>query len=143
MSLQLQFDETVIGFRLNELFLHQLEAALRSLCTPSLQKLLPSKVNTCSVHDLKCLAIWNDIAVSPATESVMSTIAKRAQGHPDSLTLDAWYGSLTYGELEAYAKRIGVRLIAKIGLKKGDRVVVCSEKSLWPFLGVLILLCHS
>ncbi|HEX6371571.1 MAG TPA: amino acid adenylation domain-containing protein [Longimicrobium sp.] len=72
---------------------------------------------------------WNATAADYAVDApVHRMVEARADAAPDALAVAADGVRLTYGELDRAANRVAHRLIAR-GVRRGDRVAVCMERS--------------
>ena len=58
---------------------------------------------------------------------------------PDARAVCAWDGDLTYDELDSLSTRLGYHLMS-IGIKRGDYVPFCFEKSLWTVVATAAIL---
>lgn len=67
---------------------------------------------------------------------VHSVIHDIAVNHPTRPAVCAWNGDLTYGELDAFATQLAHHLVG-LGVRPGDVVPVCFEKSRWAVVATL------
>lgn len=69
--------------------------------------------------------------------SVTAAFISRAAEAPDSVAVSAGPDRITYAELDAWSSALAHRLTAETGVRPGDRVAVCLERS--PQLVVALL----
>ena len=68
---------------------------------------------------------------------VHELVEAQAKCHPDSPAICAWDGQLTYSQLDIAANRLAHYLVRSCGVRIGDLVHVCFEKSVWFFVVIL------
>ena len=68
---------------------------------------------------------------------VHELVEAQAKCHPDSPAICAWDGQLTYSQLDIAANRLAHYLVRSCGVRIGDLVHVCFEKSVWFFAVIL------
>lgn len=91
------------------------------------------------MHDLDWIWTWNN-ELPPLLESCMhDIIAGQASKHPEKVAIDAWDGSLTYGQVEQYSTQLA-HTLRHSGVKLHDFVPVCFEKSRWTIVAVLAVM---
>ncbi|KAH8659922.1 non-ribosomal peptide synthetase [Xylariales sp. PMI_506] len=119
--------------------LHQFIHVLRQLCSIGLSEKRLCDVSILSPHDLQNIWIWNDM-VEPAVDAcVHHLIMNQASKQPRAQAVNAWDGSLTYGQVDQTSTQLALRLIEK-GLKQGDIVPLCFEKSMWmPVAAIAVM----
>ncbi|MFP2929328.1 amino acid adenylation domain-containing protein, partial [Pyxidicoccus sp. 3LG] len=85
----------------------------------------------------RVLVEWNATTVDyPRDASVHSLFEARAASTPDAVALESGGRSLTYAELERRANQLANHLRAD-GVRPGDRVALCVERSLEAVVAVL------
>ncbi|KAL2152857.1 hypothetical protein VTH82DRAFT_4012 [Thermothelomyces myriococcoides] len=103
------------------------EAAVQSLLGPT-------------EHDLEQIWRWNG-ELPPTHDCCMhDVVAERARRHPHKEAIASFDGRLTYGEVDGYSTVLARRLRADWGVRLGDVVPLCFEKSRWTIVGVLAVL---
>jgi len=70
---------------------------------------------------------------------VQDQVWATTQRQPDLPAVNAWDGELTYGELNASARRLAVNLI-RFGLRLEGKIGVCMDKSRWVPVAMLAIL---
>lgn len=115
------------------------------------QKLLESIAADPSkkLHDLEMLTElerqqilveWNDTATDyPRDKCVHQLFAEQAAQTPDAVAVVSAEGSLTYSELDRRASQLGENL-RNLGVKPGNLVAICIERSLEMVIGILGIL---
>ncbi|KAJ5102919.1 hypothetical protein N7532_003448 [Penicillium argentinense] len=85
--------------------------------------------------DLSEIWRWNKDV--PATENacVQDLIFEQVQRRPTAQAICSWDGNLTYEEIGRYATLVAHNLV-RIGLKIGQIVPICFEKSRWTIVAV-------
>ena len=68
---------------------------------------------------------------------VHELVEAQAKRHPDSPAICAWDGEFTYAQLDVAANRLAHYLVMRAGVKTGDFVHLCFEKSAWFFVTML------
>lgn len=66
-------------------------------------------------------------------------VAEQAKRHPDKVAIDAWDGTLTYGQVERYSTSLA-GLLRESGVETHDFVPLCFEKSRWTIVAVLAVM---
>lgn len=144
VDFQLQVDEALIDLQQADRILRHLELTTKHLCLSSSTKTpLTTPLTKIPVHtesDWCEMAAWNQKDRPSSYDSVMGSISRQAQSRPDACAVDAWDGRWTYFELELLSNRISATLMVNCGLKKGQTVIFCSEKSrMVPLVHLAIL----
>ncbi len=86
------------------------------------------------------LADWNTAATDRAEDTnVLDLFRKRVEETPEAPAVSSRERTLTYRELDQCAARLAVRL-NRHGLRPGDRVAVCAERSVDLIIGILAVL---
>ncbi|BDU21546.1 non-ribosomal peptide synthetase [Dyella sp. GSA-30] len=85
----------------------------------------------------RALAEWNDTAETfDEVVTLHGLVERQAATHPERLAVVGDDGELTYGELDKRANQLARHLIG-IGVKPGDQVGLCTEKSAATVVGML------
>ncbi|MFI2782680.1 amino acid adenylation domain-containing protein [Streptomyces sp. ALB3] len=88
-------------------------------------------------HAELVLRRWNDTGADFDLERTLHGLAEhQAAVRPDAPAVVAGDGRLTYGELDARANQVAHRLV-ELGVRPGDRVGLCTEKSTATVVGIL------
>ena len=77
--------------------------------------------------------------MQPAATSVINLISKQVHSRPDAPAIEAWDGTLTFGELDERSNRLATQLRRR-GIQPDSRVLTCCDRSCWAvvaFIGIL------
>lgn len=90
-------------------------------------------------HDLD--SIWRWCHKLPPTHEfcMQEMVAEQAKRHPEKVAIDAWDGTLTYGQIERYSTSLAGTL-RESGVETHDFVPLCFEKSRWTIVAVLAVM---
>lgn len=90
-------------------------------------------------HDLD--SIWRWCHDLPPTHDfcMQEMVAEQAKRHADKPAIDAWDGTLTYGQIEQYSTHLA-GLLRDSGVETHDFVPLCFEKSRWTIVAVLAVM---
>lgn len=90
-------------------------------------------------HDLD--SIWRWCHDLPPTHDfcMQDMVAEQAKRHPDKVAIDAWDGTLTYGQIERWSTSLA-GLLRDSGVETHDFVPLCFEKSRWTIVAVLAVM---
>lgn len=90
-------------------------------------------------HDLD--SIWRWCYDLPPTHDfcMQDMVAEQAKRHPEKVAIDAWDGTLTYGQIELYSNSLA-GLLRESGVETHDFVPLCFEKSRWTIVAVLAVM---
>lgn len=77
--------------------------------------------------------------IAPAAKSVADLISNQVQNRPEAPAIEAWDGTLTFGELEECSNRLAAQLRQRL-VQPDDRVLVCFDRSCWAVVGFLAIL---
>lgn len=88
------------------------------------------------------LAIRTRNTIAPAaTESLIHTMTHEvAVRQPHATAINAWDGTMTYGEVEKAASRLAHHLITAFGISPETKVGICMDKSMWTVVAMLATL---
>ncbi|KAL6855594.1 NRPS [Amphichorda felina] len=95
-------------------------------------------ITTVTPQDLEQLWAWNKTVPSPADRCVHELIQDRVREQPHAPAVSAWDGELTYQELDHLSTNMAGRLV-ELGVKAGDFVPLCFEKSMWATVAMLAM----
>lgn len=90
-------------------------------------------------HDLH--SIWRWCHDLPPTHDfcMQDLVAEQAKRLGDKVAIDAWDGTLTYGQIEKYSTSLA-GLLRDSGVETHDFVPLCFEKSRWTIIAVLAVM---
>ncbi|KAM0350534.1 hypothetical protein ACHAPU_003016 [Fusarium lateritium] len=79
---------------------------------------------------------WNKDLPPPVPMCIHTPIAEQVRWRPDAPAICSWDGDLTYAEMDNFSTLLAQHLI-DLGVKNGDIVPLCFEKSRWTTVGVM------
>ncbi|KAG5660295.1 hypothetical protein KAF25_003817 [Fusarium avenaceum] len=79
---------------------------------------------------------WNKDLPPPVPMCIHTVIAEQVRWRPDAPAICSWDGDFTYAEMDKLSTLLAQHLI-DIGVKNGDIVPLCFEKSRWTTVGVM------
>lgn len=97
-------------------------------------------LNLCGPGDYEQIAKWNSTPLSEAPSGFIDDIIfEHAVSKPAAIAVHSWDGELTYFELNELSSRLASHLCS-LGVKPGDMIPLCMEKSLWAIVSVLAVI---
>jgi amino acid adenylation domain-containing protein len=138
-QIQTTFDPAVVDGPQVSRLLHQLEHVLHQLVNFEQRDKLVRTVAVASVDDLNTIWSWNATLPSPVSGCVHNMIIERANHSPKSVAIEAWDGSLTYGQLDFLSSTLASQLVYR-GIGSGSLVPLCFEKSMWMPVAALAVM---
>lgn len=103
----------------------------------SKESLGATEPSSITAKDIDQLWEWNREVPPSIKTCVQDIITEQARADPGHMAVQSWDGSLTYGELEELSSRVSHHLIQRQGIKIGDRIPLCFEKSMWAIVALL------
>lgn len=79
---------------------------------------------------------WNKDLPEPADICIQELISEQVRRNPAAQAICSWDGDLSYEEVERYSTSVAHNLVG-LGVKIGQIVPLCFEKSRWTIVGVL------
>ncbi|KAH9212622.1 hypothetical protein DL95DRAFT_303903 [Leptodontidium sp. 2 PMI_412] len=93
-----------------------------------------------SPEDLLAIRTANE-TVPVATENLIHNMTHEvANRQPDAIAVKSWDGTMTYGEVENAASRLGHYLATVCGVGPEIKVGICMDKSCWAVVAMLAIL---
>jgi amino acid adenylation domain-containing protein/thioester reductase-like protein len=97
------------------------------------------------VGDVKLAGDWdlnearaaNDEQQTVIDATLHKLFTEQAKLRPDATAINAWDEKLTYGQLDDMSSRLASFLMLSKGVKPGDLIAVCFEKSAWYVVSIL------
>lgn len=132
-----KFDPAVIEDECVRRLLGQLKHVIQQLSSRENWQKTIREMNTLSGADLKDIRSWNAQVPGSICSCVHTLLDDVAQQQLDALAIHAWGGDLTYGQLDSLSYRVARNLIVSVGVKPGDVVALCFEKSMWTSVAIL------
>ncbi|KXT10319.1 hypothetical protein AC579_1116 [Pseudocercospora musae] len=129
LRMEVSYDSNVISTPQAKLLVGHFEQGLRQICASKDGERVED-ISLLSDADLNSLCRWNATLPTPISTCVHELFDATANQYPDAQALCAWDGELTYRELNALSDSLSRQLVA-CGVKRGDVVPLCFEKSMW------------
>lgn len=85
---------------------------------------------------LERLWTWNAQVPSAVNDCVHQLFELQASATPDTCSVEAWDGKMTYSELERHANNLACYLVS-LGVRPGLVVPICFDKSVWVVVAML------
>ncbi|OJK04674.1 hypothetical protein ASPACDRAFT_241, partial [Aspergillus aculeatus ATCC 16872] len=82
---------------------------------------------------------WNQCTALSEPDRLYETMQQQCQLHADKPAVDAWNGSLTFGELDCFSSLLAARLKAN-GIGPGDFVPCCFDRGKWTPVAMLAII---
>ncbi|CAG7953676.1 unnamed protein product [Penicillium nalgiovense] len=136
VHLEARFDDAVLCTDQTQRLLGHFEHVLGQLTQLEPGRLLRD-IDVFSREDEQQIWEWNAIPAKSENKRVDDEIAKQAQLRPDHTAIEAWDGSLTYGELEQKSSQLAHWLSANYSIQPESLVPLCFEKSRWTIVTML------
>ncbi|KAJ5347939.1 acetyl-CoA synthetase-like protein [Penicillium brevicompactum] len=138
LHLNVHFDRSIVPEPMANRLVNLFAITLQQLCADQNQRL--EQLSLVSPQDLDVMKTWNG-TVLPAEHphTLHGLILQNAQKEPLAPAVSSWDQSLTYQGLEALSSDVGHQLI-QAGVKPGDRVALCFEKSVRSVVSMLAVL---
>ncbi|KAL7934147.1 hypothetical protein V8C35DRAFT_327127 [Trichoderma chlorosporum] len=116
---------------------HQFHGVVQQLLNVQDYKL--GEISVASSWDLDLARTSNGDGPEIVDDCVHLIIERQTERAPHALAIQAWDGSLTYKELDLAVNKLANFLIVHHGVKIGDIIHVCFEKSIWYVVSVLAI----
>ncbi|PFH61911.1 hypothetical protein XA68_15784 [Ophiocordyceps unilateralis] len=116
---------------------HQFQHVLRQLAGPAKARL--RDITVVSQRDLDDIWTWNATVPALVEGCLHDLIEQRAREQPLAPAIDAWDGSLTYGQLSELSTRLAHQLVGQ-GVQQGCVVPLVFEKSMWMPVAALAVM---
>ncbi|EME89457.1 uncharacterized protein MYCFIDRAFT_213678 [Pseudocercospora fijiensis CIRAD86] len=129
LRMEMSYDSNVISTPQAKLLVTHFEQGLRQICACTDGETVQD-ISLLSDADLECLCKWNATLPAPTCSCVHELFDATAKQYPDTQALCAWDGELTYLELNDLSHSLSRQLVAR-GVKPGDVIPLCFEKSMW------------
>ncbi|KNG89441.1 nonribosomal peptide synthase [Aspergillus nomiae NRRL 13137] len=133
VHLEARVDDDVLSVDLTEKLLGHFEHVLRQIIRPSADVKL-GDIDLFSKEDEKQIWEWNAVAPTAVNECVHEKISQQATLNPGNMAIEAWDGSLTYGELDELSSRLAYHLSTEYSVKPETLLPLCFDKSAWTVL---------
>lgn len=144
LRLVLSSDSRVVKAARGERLLQQFEHIIRQMNDAVNAQAPFNDLSMVSQSDINDIWKWNKVLPETANVCVHEMFTETALTQPDAQAVNAWNGSLTYGEVEDLSTRLAHHLV-RLGVANHNMgpepiVPLCFEKSMWmpvAMLGVM------
>jgi len=138
-TLSLSLESHGEGFLSSTRFLNQMLHITRELALASSAEKRLKDLDMISGFDRRDIQRWSQPSPTMVEQTIHDIIKQKVLVNPHASAIDSWDGSFTYEELDLLSSNVSSALL-KAGVKPGDVVPLCFEKSCWTpvaLLGVL------
>ncbi|EEH02753.1 nonribosomal peptide synthetase [Histoplasma capsulatum G186AR] len=90
-------------------------------------------------RELQQLWKWNASVPQTLDDCIHDIFVQKARRDPSRQAVVSWDGELSYGEVDQFSTLLAIHLI-KLGVKFGNHVLLCFEKSMWTVVAVLAVM---
>lgn len=132
------FDETVVGRDTVKTMVSQCLFVMEQLSDNYCQAKIED-VDLLTVEDRDQLWEWNHTMPPTVNKCVHEVFNEQVRLRIDAPAISAWDGRMAYSELDEISSRFSTELIS-MGLKTGDIVPLCFEKSKWAVVAMIAVL---
>lgn len=137
IELLLTYDSSILSGHTIEALSYQFDHVAKQLFKEDETPL--KSISISGPQDLAQAMKWNFENSTELIDTCFHTLFERqANIRPDAPAIFAWDGKLSYGELNTMANRLAHHLVAT-GVKVGDFIPVCFEKSIWHMVSILAI----
>jgi len=138
IDLSLQYWASVASPGAAQSLVAQLRHIVNLICTRPAARL--GDLELLSPQDQLAIKASNETCPA-ATEKLIHTIASEvALRQPDAMAIQAWDGTMTYGEVNKAASRLAHHLVTAFGVGPEIKVGICMDKSLWAAVAMFATL---
>ncbi|RYO88738.1 hypothetical protein DL764_008691 [Monosporascus ibericus] len=120
-------------------FASAFEQAISSIYDSSANRKL-SEVRLIGDDDIRRISEWNGPRLPEISECIHHVFRNQVTKTPNATAISSWDGEMTYRDLDHASDVIARHLISHFGLRVGEKVPYCFEKSRWVLVGVLGIL---
>ncbi|KAJ5884891.1 hypothetical protein N7495_009401 [Penicillium taxi] len=139
VRIQANFDLDVTSAEDAEIMLAQLAHVLQQLCKVDNSTQLLADIELVSPDDCIKLQRWNGHLPDPNQSTLHDLVLKQARERPTAVAVSTTSQKMTFEELDTLSSHLAHHLVSH-GVKPGDFVPICFEKSIWPVVGMLAVL---
>jgi non-ribosomal peptide synthetase component F len=132
------YDQDVISTWQVERMLSQFEFFLERLTSPVRKDERLGEMNVLNSEDAAKIREWNVEPLKYMDDCIHNLVMHKSIEQPESLAVEAWDASFTYGELDEFSTRLAHHL-AKLNVQSSF-IPICFEKSAWTIISMLAIL---
>lgn len=139
LEMNIHYDPSLIQYEQAQGMGRQMNHLLRQITCGNHEDVTLSHLELLNEEEKSNIWDLNSGVPFPEDVCVHELVAKQARDLSHAPAICAWDGDLTYTELDDYATRLS-RYLVKIGVKKGNIVPLCFEKSMWTSIAMLAIM---
>ncbi|KAK3685288.1 hypothetical protein B0T22DRAFT_465275 [Podospora appendiculata] len=132
-------DASIISTPMAETVVTHFRHAFERLVSQHSDDQLVGSVMSAFTEDEQVIREWNSTAPAPVNTCLHTMVERQTVARPDSQAIHAWDLSLTYAELQHAVDILAEHLI-NTGVRTGDLVPICFEKSAWAIVSMLAVI---
>ncbi|KAL4886894.1 putative nonribosomal peptide synthase [Aspergillus karnatakaensis] len=130
VKLHISFDNQVIESTQVKRLSRQFETILQQICAGDAETMTLGALQTASDSDLALFWERNANLPDDPEGCVHESISAVARSQGDSIAIDAWDGTLSYGQVDEVSTKLASRLV-EFAFNPGSILAVCLEKTKW------------
>ncbi|KAL7780525.1 hypothetical protein CFE70_010549, partial [Pyrenophora teres f. teres 0-1] len=138
VQIMANFDARVMEQWVLKKMLGQFSFILQQLAEPNPEREL-ANIDTITTEDRRELWAWNKNVPRTIDRCIHDLFAEQVLAQPNAPAICAWDGEMSYSVLDGLSTKLAGYLV-KIGVKPGDVVPLCFEKSMWTVVAMLAVL---
>ena len=138
LELSMQYWPTVASPGAAQRLLAQFKHLLGALCANPTARLCDLEL--LSPEDELAIKTKNEVAPAALEECIHSVAREVVQRQPDAIAIHAWDGTMTYGELDDVASRLGQYLATRFSIGPEVKVGICMDKCRWAIVAMFATL---
>lgn len=92
-----------------------------------------------SESDVEAIWKWNSTCFETERDCIHFVIARTIRSQPNAHAICAWDGSVSFNDLDKLSSRLA-QILYKKGVRQGNFVPICMEKSKWAAIAMLAIL---
>ncbi|KAF7133605.1 hypothetical protein CNMCM5793_004734 [Aspergillus hiratsukae] len=131
------FDSRLLSAAEAERLIVQFGHVLQQVCLHPTRRI--SHLDIVGPADMMQLQCWNAHLPKAYCATVHESVLAHAQLSPHALAVSSWDRNLTYEQLDSLSAGLALQLL-QLGVKRGDFVPLCFERSTWPMVAMLAVL---
>lgn len=138
IDLSLQYWSALASPGAAQSLMAQLRHVVTLICTSTAARL--GDLELLSPEDQLIITSKNETAPAAAQNLIHSMTQQVAMRQPDAVAINAWDGTMTYGEVENAASRLAHHLVTAFEIGPEVKVGICMDKSIWAAVAMLATL---
>ncbi|CRG89598.1 Nonribosomal peptide synthetase 8 [Talaromyces islandicus] len=134
------YDENIVDHMQMQKLLKNLQQVIAALSSANPTSSI-GDIQILSREDKAQIREWNntETPLAPKMATIHEVFRQQVSQEPNALAVNSWDGDLTYQELDGISSQFAIHL-QSLGIKPGDIVPLCFEKSKWAVISVFAVL---